>query len=100
VIRFSWRVPAALLAASYVAPASMIVRLPQPESVHIEPVPDHGPKLQYTIGEEIRVYPVQKDQPPPVGLQFVCIGLPAAMLFFVLVPGLQRLALRFRLLND
>jgi hypothetical protein len=94
-------VPAVLLAASCLAPASIIATLPQPEFVYVEPTPDRGPKLQYTVGEEIRIYPLQKDEPPPAAaLQFLCIGLPAAVVFLVFVPGLQRLALRFRLLND
>jgi hypothetical protein len=110
VTRFAWRVPAVLLAASYLAPASMIATFPQTDIVHIDrtpddptpddPTPDPGPKLTYTIGQEIRVYPVRPEPPPPAGFEYLMVGLPAAVLFFAMIPALQRLALRFRLLGD
>jgi hypothetical protein len=98
--QIAWRLPAVLLAASFLAPASIIAVLPQPEHVEIHHMPDIGPKLKYTVGAEIKVYPARPDQQPGTGLAYLLVGLPAATLFFLLIPVLQRLALRFRLLDD
>jgi hypothetical protein len=100
MLRISWRVPAVLLAVSVLAPASIIAILPQPEYVEIDPTPDPGPKLKYTIGPEIKVYPVRPEQPPPSALAYLLIGFPAATIFFLLIPFWQWLALRFRLMDD
>jgi hypothetical protein len=95
-----WRVPLVLLAVSVLAPASFISTLPQPEYVYVEPTPEPGPKLKYTIGREIRVYPLRPEKPPPSALAFLLIGFPAATIFFLLIPFWQWLALRFRLMDD
>jgi hypothetical protein len=95
-----WRAPAVLLAASVLAPASIISTLPQTEHVYIEPTPERGPKLKYTIGPEIRVYRERTEESAPPGLEYLLIGLPAATIFFLLIPFWQWMALRFRLMDD
>jgi hypothetical protein len=89
------------MAASTFLPASVIVTSPSlAEQIgRPEPSPLRGPKLEYTTGPEIIAYsPAPNPATPPV-LGYLLFSVPATFIFFLLVPYIQHLALRFRLLD-
>lgn len=92
---------AVLLACAIIGPAqaSIINNYNQTETVKADPTPDPGPKIHYTIGREIHVYPASTQPETPTGMEYALFGVPATVLFFILIPVVQRLALRYRLIN-
>jgi hypothetical protein len=86
------------------SPASIIVTPSTDQVERVEPSPTFDPLYgQKTLvgkrGAEIVVYPPAPTQPPPFALAYLMVGLPAMAILFLLIPLIQRLALRFRLLN-
>jgi hypothetical protein len=94
---------AVLLTASSAASASLI--LPPPNEVlerfveRPDPTPSFGPKLHYSVGPEVQVYPRSPDSSGVRGFTVLAFAIPIAVALFVLIPFCQSVALFVRLLD-